>query len=99
MARLASGASVDCVTNLSWRVLLLPLLGEKELFERFRMGEPWDSEHNRKLIPLMPKIYRAPGSKAGEGRTNYLGAIGPNAAFPQESAIMVPDFEQHHHAC
>ena len=80
-------------------MLLLPLLGEKELFERFRMGEPWDSEHNRKLIPLMPKIYRAPGSKAGEGRTNYLGTIGPNAAFPQESAIMVPDFEQHHHAC
>ncbi len=47
---------------LSWRVLLLPLVGEVELFEKFRLDEPWDSEHNRTLIRLMPKVYRAPGS-------------------------------------
>ena len=77
---------------LSWRVLLLPFLGEKELFAKFRTHEPWDSESNRKLIPLMPLIYRAPGSKAGKGKTNYLGVVGPNAAFPNKGTIMVQDF-------
>lgn len=77
---------------LSWRVQLLPLLGEKELFEKFRSGEPWDSEHNRKLISQMPKIYRTPGSKAGDGKTNYLGVVGHGAAFPDKGTITVPDF-------
>jgi beta-lactamase regulating signal transducer with metallopeptidase domain len=77
---------------LSWRVLLLPMLGQQELFTKFKTGEPWDSEHNRKLIPLMPRIYRAPGSRAGEGKTNYLGVVGSNAAFPEKGTIMVQDF-------
>lgn len=77
---------------LSWRLQLLPFLGEKELFAQFRVGEPWDSAHNRKLIPLMPKIYRAPGSTAGDGKTNYLGVVGPNAAFPEKGTIMIQDF-------
>jgi beta-lactamase regulating signal transducer with metallopeptidase domain len=77
---------------LSWRVLILPMLGQKELFSKFKLNEPWDSENNRKLILLMPAIYRAPGSKANAGKTNYLGVVGPNAAFPDNGTITVPDF-------
>jgi hypothetical protein len=77
---------------LSWRVALLPLLGEKELFKKFRVDQPWDSENNRKLISLMPLIYRAPGGKAGEGKTNYLGIVGPHAAFPDKGTLTIPDF-------
>ena len=40
----------------------------------------------------MPKIYRAPGSTAGDGKTNYLGVVGPNAAFPEKGTIMIQDF-------
>ncbi len=67
--------------HLSWRVLLLPFLGEKELFDKFRLDQPWDSEHNKALISEMPDVYRTPGSKAGVGQTNYLGVVGLNAAF------------------
>lgn len=77
--------------HLSWRVLLLPLLGEKELFTKFRTNQPWDSEHNRKLIPLMPAVYRTPGSQAGEAMTNYLGVVGVNSAFPVHGTIMVQE--------
>lgn len=42
---------------LSWRVALLPFMGQRELHQRFHLDEPWDSDHNRKLIPLMPKIF------------------------------------------
>jgi len=57
---------------LSWRVLLLPQLGEQALFEKFHLDEPWFSEHNRSLIASMPEIYRIPGSQPGPGRTSYL---------------------------
>jgi Protein of unknown function (DUF1559) len=77
---------------LSWRVLLLPYLGELELFKKFRMDQPWDSEHNRKLIAPMPEVYRIPGCKAGDGKTNYLGSFGPKAAFPDKGTITVPEF-------
>jgi beta-lactamase regulating signal transducer with metallopeptidase domain len=77
---------------LSWRVALLPFLGEQELFGKFNFSEPWDSEHNRALIAQMPAIYRTPGSKAGVGKTNYLGVFGPHAAFPDKGTLTVPDF-------
>jgi hypothetical protein len=42
---------------LSWRVAILPYLGQKKLYDEFKLDEPWDSEHNKKLIPKMPKVY------------------------------------------
>src|SRR5258708_1555931 len=48
---------------LSWRVALLPYLGEKELYDQFRLNESWDSEHNRKLLAKMPKIYKSAGKQ------------------------------------
>lgn len=46
--------------GLSWRVLLLPYVGEKQLFAEFKLDEPWDSEHNKKLIDKMPAVYAPP---------------------------------------
>lgn len=61
---------------LSWRVHILPFVDEGALYERFHLDEPWDSEHNRELIPLMPAVFRAPQSLAEAGKTNYLGNFG-----------------------
>ncbi len=55
---------------LSWRVLLLPIIGQTDLFNKFKFNEPWDSEHNRALIPQMPAIYRA--GQQGRCRKNQL---------------------------
>lgn len=48
---------------LSWRVALLPYLGHDHLYKEFKYNEPWDSEHNKKLIEKMPKIYAHPFAK------------------------------------
>ena len=49
---------------LSWRVLILPYLGEPQLYEQFHLDEPWDSDHNKTLIPQMPFVYGGhPGRK------------------------------------
>jgi hypothetical protein len=49
---------------LSWRVALLPYLGDeaKNLYSEFRLDEPWDSLHNKRLIKKMPQVFRSPNS-------------------------------------
>lgn len=44
---------------LSWRVLLLPMLGYSDLYDAFNLDEPWDSPHNLALLDQMPDIYRS----------------------------------------
>ncbi|MSR54335.1 MAG: DUF1559 domain-containing protein [Gemmataceae bacterium] len=58
---------------LSWRVQLLPYLEEEELYKKFKLDEPWDSEHNKKLIDKLPKIYAPIRVKAEKGLTFYQG--------------------------
>ena len=72
---------------LSWRVHILPYVEEMPLYKEFHLDEPWDSEHNRKLIPRMPQAYKAPGSKAAEGKTNYVTPRGDNTVFPGSKEI------------
>jgi hypothetical protein len=60
--------------GLSWRVQLLPHLGEKKLYDQFKLDEPWDSDHNKKLLDRMPKVYAPPpqpGGEVGPGMTFY----------------------------
>ncbi len=78
---------------LSWRVQTLPDLESKGivLYERFHQDEPWDSEHNKKLIPLMPRTFKAPGSKAGPGKTNYLAVRGDKTIFAGAKGIGLRD--------
>lgn len=66
---------------LSWRVHILPFIEQQALYREFRLDEPWDSEHNKKLIAKMPKTYAAPGSKAGAGKTNYLAVGGKHGVL------------------
>src|SRR5581483_1589324 len=66
---------------LSWRVHLLPFMEEDELYREFKLDEPWDSEHNKKLIPRMPKWFAGDLKLAAEGKTTYLVPAGKNTAF------------------
>jgi hypothetical protein len=56
---------------LSWRVMILPYLEQDKLFKKFKLDEPWDSEHNKALLKEMPKIYQVPGVKGEVGKTYY----------------------------
>jgi len=60
---------------LSWRVHILPFVEENQLYDQFRMDEPWDSEHNRALLKKMPDCYRLAEGPAESGKTTVL-AIG-----------------------
>jgi len=72
---------------LSWRVALLPYLEEEKLYREFKLDEPWDSPHNKKLIAKMPKIFAGAAVKAGDpepasNTTPYQIFTGPGTMFP-----------------
>ena len=76
---------------LSWRVAILPYLDQKALYDEFRLDEPWDSQHNKKLLFKMPEVFRSPASKSIGPRTSYLTPRGATTAFPGEKAIKLTD--------
>ena len=86
MATPAAIAKKDGKPLLSWRVAILPYIEQGALYKEFHLDEPWDSDHNKKLIEKMPKVFRTPGSKAGDGKTTYLLPVGKGAAFENASA-------------
>ena len=67
----------------SWRVLLLPYLGEKakELYAKIRLDEPWDSEHNRQFHDAAVAFYQCPSAELKPGQTIYSVVVGKKAAF------------------
>ena len=67
---------------LSWRVSILPYVEQDALYKEFKLDEPWDSPHNKKLLAKMPKVYALPGvSKDGDTTTYYRVFVGNGAAF------------------
>lgn len=80
--------SKDGKPLLSWRVALLPFLEQNDLYRQFRLDEPWDSEHNRRLLQNMPAVYVDPHLPAGRlepGLTTFLVPL-----TRQPPAIHVP---------
>ncbi|TWT76418.1 hypothetical protein CA13_69120 [Planctomycetes bacterium CA13] len=69
---------------LSWRVAILPFLEANELYDQFHLDEPWDSPHNRTLIPLMPKTFVDPSAPLAPGMTVFQLPVGTEVFFPEE---------------
>src|SRR6202789_1676353 len=45
---------------LSRRVAILPYIEKQELYNKFKLEEPWDSPHNKALLKEMPTTYLCP---------------------------------------
>ena len=65
---------------LSWRVALLPFVGEEDLYKKFKLAESWDSEHNLKLAQQLPDVYRHVDLDSNT-KTVFLGFEGGGAVF------------------
>ncbi len=61
----------------SWRVLILPYLGERQLYEEIILNEPWDSPKNSQLHARMPDVFRCPASDYRDpGFIHYRAVVG-----------------------
>lgn len=54
---------------LSWRVQLLRFMEYDDLYKQFKFDEPWDSDHNKKLITKMPRVFQTEHELTQQGKT------------------------------
>jgi hypothetical protein len=77
---------------LSWRVQVLPYLEQAELYNQFKLDEPWDSANNRPLVEKMPEIFSSPRVKVKtKGFTVYQGFAGVGALFEPGKMLRIAD--------
>ncbi|MDA1014631.1 MAG: DUF1559 domain-containing protein [Planctomycetota bacterium] len=75
---------------LSWRVHILPMLDQRNLYEQFKLDEPWDSEHNIKLVDKMPEIYTSENNPGG-GKTTVLAPVTADSIFGGDQPVRFRD--------
>ena len=75
---------------LSWRVLLLPFLGEESLHREYRFDEPWNGAHNRRLSSRVPECYRCP-TDAHKSSSSFLAIVGRRTMWPAYFTVNVKD--------
>jgi beta-lactamase regulating signal transducer with metallopeptidase domain len=81
----------DGKTPHSWRVELLPFLEQKTLYEQYRMNEPWDSEHNKKVLEQMPAVFRSPHDDPKSANSGYFALVGPGTVFDKPEGVSIRD--------
>lgn len=76
---------------LSWRVHILPFLEQGELYNQFKLDEPWNSEHNIKLVDKMPDFYADPSQILAHlnqaGKTRIVVPFGPGTMFEGNEGV------------
>jgi hypothetical protein len=89
------GRNVDGSSRLSWRVHILPYLGEVDLYKKFALEEAWNSETNIKLLEAMPDVFKSypdelliPNSFR-PGYTTFLAPKGPKTIFGSQEPVTV----------
>ena len=94
----------------SWRVLLLPYLGQQRLYDKIRLDQPWDSPHNKQFHEEAIAFYQCPSAELAPGQTTYSVVVGPDTAFQgsegktlasfgPNSATMILVVERYEPAC
>lgn len=77
-------------TGLSWRVYLLPFIGQSDLYQQFKRDEAWDSPHNKALIGKMPDVFKVEGIEK-PGYTSVHVFTGDSTATGTEKGIGIRD--------
>src|SRR5207245_2212372 len=80
-------------TNLSWRVALLPYIGQDALYRQFKLDEPWDGPNNIKLLGKMPDVYKPVRTNPGAGKTYYQVLTGNLGPFGEGREPRMTDFK------
>jgi prepilin-type processing-associated H-X9-DG protein len=75
----------------SWRVLLLPFMDHRDLYQTYRFDEPWNGLHNQLLASRMPEEFRCPADTDSRSDTSYFVVIGPRTVFPGAAPVRIKD--------
>jgi prepilin-type processing-associated H-X9-DG protein len=72
----------------SWRVLILPYMEQKALYDKYSFDEPWDGPHNSKLRTESIAAFCCPSQTGQHPQTDtsYVAVIGAQTAWPAEES-------------
>lgn len=72
---------------LSWRVSLLPYLGQRMLLNEFDVDAAWDSEANLPLSKIVVPCYQSErGRRKSPECTNWVAVLGPTSVIRETRA-------------
>ncbi len=80
----------------SWRVLILPFIGEESVYEQYRFDELWNGPNNRLLADKITVEYFQCPSGPDFGRTlnaNFVAVVGSETIFPGSNTTMLTDMK------
>lgn len=60
----------------SWRVLILPYIGEDALYNTYKFDEPWDGPNNIKLLNQIPRLYACPSTPSSRAVARLPAGFG-----------------------
>ncbi|MCL2744495.1 MAG: DUF1559 domain-containing protein [Planctomycetaceae bacterium] len=71
----------------SWRVLILPYIGQQDLYDQIRLNEPWDSEHNKQFHNIKIPVFSCPANNLClPGKDCTYSAIAGEGLIPATEA-------------
>lgn len=78
----------------SWRILILPYLEQKALYERYRFDEPWNGPNNSKLHGETMRVYCCSSRSRRQTMTDtsYVAVIDPKTAWPGQKSASLKNF-------
>lgn len=65
----------------SWRVLILPFMEQKALYDKIDLTKPWDDPANKQAYETTPYAYQCPSVNYRPGHTTYLAIVGDSSCF------------------
>jgi hypothetical protein len=81
----------------SWRVLILPFVEQKELYQHIRLNEPWNSEYNKQFHNVMISEYICPKQARkilGTTAASYFLITGKGSVFDENNKMSIDKFYQ-----
>ena len=86
-------ADADGKPMHSWRVLILPYLEERGLYEQYDFSQPWDSENNLRVAEQIPWFYQCPSDAdlSQYNHTSYMVIVGDDTFFPGSESRSMAD--------
>ncbi len=70
----------------SWRIAILPYIGEQELYDQYDFTQEWDSPHNREVTSHMPDVFRSDTDDKDSTNASWFMLSGPDGIFDGENA-------------
>ena len=83
----------DGKTPYSWRVAILPAMGEQELYDEYDRNQRWNSSDNLKVLDKIPEVFRHPADDTESTNAGYFVFSGEHTAVgePDGDGIAMRD--------